>query len=54
MNPARIVIVGAGFGGLTAAKAIRRTPHHVLTANEKEGAQGAYELRQFAIHEVTR
>lgn len=38
------------------AEAIRlwNNTHHSLTANEKEGAPGASEPRQFAIHEVTR
>jgi NADH dehydrogenase FAD-containing subunit len=29
MNPTRIVIVGAGFGGLAAAKALRKTPAQI-------------------------
>src|SRR5215472_17006610 len=37
MNPARVVIVGAGFGGLAAAKAIRRTPHRVLQQTRRKG-----------------
>src|SRR5215469_10984300 len=30
MNPTKIVIVGAGFGGLAAAKALRKTPAKVI------------------------
>ena len=30
MNPTRVVIVGAGFGGLAAAKALRKTPAEVV------------------------
>ena len=30
MAPSRVVIVGAGFGGLAAAKALRSTPASVL------------------------
>jgi NADH dehydrogenase FAD-containing subunit len=30
MNPTRIVIVGAGFGGLAAAKALRKTPAKII------------------------
>src|SRR5437879_6910895 len=29
MNPTRIVIVGVGFGGLAAAKALKKTPAKV-------------------------
>jgi NADH:ubiquinone reductase (H+-translocating) len=30
MNPTRVVIVGAGFGGLATAKALKKTPAHAV------------------------
>jgi NADPH-dependent 2,4-dienoyl-CoA reductase/sulfur reductase-like enzyme len=50
MNPTKVVIVGAGFDGLAAAKALWKTPAKVLLID----GTNACEPRQFAIHEVRR
>src|SRR6202162_2857390 len=46
-GPPRIVIVGAGFGGLSAAKALARTPAQIIVIDERN-----YHLFQPLLYQV--
>ena len=53
MNPTRVVIVGAGFGGLAAAKALRKTPVELVLIDRTNHHLFQPLLYQVATSELT-
>jgi len=53
MNPMRVVIVGAGFGGLAAAKALRKTPMELVLIDRTNHHLFQPLLYQVATSELT-
>ena len=48
MNQLKVVVAGAGYGGLAAVRSLARNPHVQVTLID----QHAYHLLQFQLHEA--